>query len=72
MGPTGNATLPYTPRPRPRVFQRIGAPNRRRGGMRGGGANSYLFGGQSGMGIRLQGQGRVGTSKFKAIQHNQF
>jgi hypothetical protein len=45
-----------TPRT-PRVFQRLTFGNRRRGG----GANSYLFGGQSGMGIRLRGQGRIGS-----------
>ena len=28
-----------------------------------GGANSYLFGGQSGLGIRLRGQGRIGGSR---------
>ncbi|CAF1334980.1 unnamed protein product [Adineta steineri] len=46
------------------VFQRLSFGNRRRG--RGGnnpGANSYLFGGQSGMGIRLQGQGRIGGTR---------
>ncbi|CAF3229963.1 unnamed protein product [Rotaria socialis] len=47
--------------PKPsRIFQRLSYGNRRRGG----GANSYLFGGQSGMGLRLRGQGRVGTRVF--------
>jgi len=46
----------------PRVFQRLSFGNRRRGG----GANSYLFGGQSGMGIRLRGQGRIGTRVFRS------
>jgi len=44
-------------------LQRLGFNNRRRG--RGGnnvGAKSYLYGGQSGLGIRLRGQGRIGGS----------
>jgi len=45
-----------------KVFQRLSFGNRRRGG----GANSYLFGGQSGMGIRLRGQGRIGTRIFRS------
>jgi len=51
----------YTAPRTPRVFQRLSYGNRRRGG----GANSYLFGGQSGMGIRLRGQGRIGTRIFR-------
>ncbi|CAF2597752.1 unnamed protein product [Rotaria sp. Silwood2] len=55
----------YTnPRPAP-VFQRISFGDRRRGG-RGGGVNSFLYGGQSGMGLRLRGQGRVGTRIFRS------
>jgi len=50
----------YKPPTRPRVFQRLGFANRRRTGGNNSGANSYLFGGQSGMGVRLGGQGRVG------------
>ena len=48
---------PYPTPQTPRVFQRLSYGNRRRGG----GANSYLFGGQTGMGIRLRGQGRIGS-----------
>ncbi|CAF0906297.1 unnamed protein product [Rotaria sp. Silwood1] len=52
----------YTnPRTAP-VFQRISFENRRRGG----GGNSFLYGGQSGMGLRLRGQGRVGTRIFRS------
>jgi len=40
---------------RPRVFQRLGFNNRRQQT-----GNSYLFGGQNGLGVRLRGQGRVG------------
>jgi hypothetical protein len=61
----GNNAAPNRqyPTPRtPRVFQRLSFGNRRRGG----GANSYLFGGQSGMGIRLRGQGRIGTRIFRS------
>lgn len=47
----------YTTPRTPQVFQRLSFGHRRRGG----GANSYLFGGQSGMGIRLRGQGRIGS-----------
>jgi hypothetical protein len=57
----GGGYQAYAAPAKPPVFQRISFSNRRRGG--GGnntGANSYLFGGQSGMGIRLRGQGRVG------------
>ncbi|CAF1068854.1 unnamed protein product [Adineta ricciae] len=50
----------------PRVFQRLSGGNRRRGGGGGGGVNSYLFGGQSGMGVRLGGQGRIGTRIFRS------
>lgn len=60
-----NANRGYVAPVKPRVFQRLGFNNRRRG--RGGGnnlgANSYLFGGQSGMGIRLRGQGRIGGTR---------
>ncbi|CAF0727720.1 unnamed protein product [Rotaria sordida] len=53
----------YTnPRTAP-VFQRISLGNRRRGGS---GGNSFLYGGQSGMGLRLRGQGRVGTRIFRS------
>lgn len=47
---------------RTRVFQRLSFANRRRGGGGGNnfGGNPYLFGGQSGLGVRLRGQGRVG------------
>lgn len=60
-GPIGNRPFNYAPPVRTRVFQRLGYANRRRGG--GGnnmGGNPYLFGGQSGLGVRLRGQGRVG------------
>ena len=69
LNPNVNTNRPYTAAPvKPRVFQRIGLPNRRRGGMNNAaGANSYLFGGQSGMGIRLRGQGRIGGSRWSNI-----
>jgi len=66
LGLNSNANLnrPYAQANRPRVFQRLGLPNRRRGAMgNSGGANSYLFGGQSGLGIRLRGQGRIGGTR---------
>lgn len=65
LNPNANLNRPYVTPNRPRVFQRLGFPNRRRGGMGnvGGGANSYLFGGQSGLGVRLRGQGRIGGTR---------
>ena len=57
-----NGNRPFTAPTKPRVFQRLGFNNRRRGGGNNAGANSYLFGGQSGLGIRLRGQGRIGGS----------
>lgn len=64
LNPNANLNRPYAPANRPRVFQRLGLPNRRRGAMgNSGGANSYLFGGQSGLGIRLRGQGRIGGTR---------
>jgi len=60
LGLNPNANRGRTGPPRSRVFQRLGYANRRRGGGNNLGANSYLFGGQSGMGIRLRGQGRIG------------
>ncbi|UJR22152.1 hypothetical protein I4U23_025216 [Adineta vaga] len=59
-----NTNRQFTNPGKARVFQRLGFTNRRRG--RGGnnlGANTYLFGGQSGMGIRLRGQGRIGGTR---------
>lgn len=70
LNPNVNINRAYTEAPvKPRVFQRIGLPSRRRGGMNNAaGANSYLFGGQSGMGIRLRGQGRIGGSKWSDMR----
>jgi len=59
QGP-GGINRQYTNRAAPRILQRVGFGGRRRGAI-GGGASSYLFGGQSGMGVRLRGQGRIGT-----------
>lgn len=60
-GPAGNFR-PFNYDPvRTRVFQRLSFSNRRRGG--GGnnsGGNPYLFGGQSGFGVRRAAPGRVG------------
>jgi len=61
LGNNAGLNRQYTTPRTPRVFQRLSFGNRRRGG----GANSYLFGGQSGMGIRLRGQGRIGTRIFR-------
>jgi len=60
LGPNANVNRAYKTPTRPRVFQRLGFGNRRRIGGNNSGGNSYLFGGQSGMGIRLRGQGRIG------------
>ncbi|CAF1513951.1 unnamed protein product [Rotaria sordida] len=58
----------YTTPNKPRAFQRLSYTNRRRIDSNGNnsGANRYLFGGQSGMGVRLRGQGRIrGTRTFR-------
>jgi hypothetical protein len=60
LGRGPNANRPFTGPIRPRVFQRLEYVNRRRGGGNNSGANSYLFVGQSGLGVRLRGQGRIG------------
>ncbi|CAF1149621.1 unnamed protein product [Rotaria sordida] len=64
-----NANRFYSTPNKPRVFQRLSYTNRRRidGSGNNSGANRYLFGGQSGMGIRLRGQGRIrGTRTFRS------
>lgn len=62
LGPRGNPMRPYAPPVKRNVFQRITSGNRRRGGG-GSGANAYLYGGQSGMGVRLRGEGRINTTR---------
>lgn len=75
LGPRGTPMRPYTPPVKRNVFQRITSGNRRRGG--GFGANAYLYGGQSGMGVRLRGEGRINTtrtfrSRTRGFLNNEF
>lgn len=68
LGSSAAANRPYAVANKPRVFQRLSYSNRRRPNTAGNnaGANRYLFGGQSGMGVRLRGQGRIrGTRTFR-------
>ncbi|CAF0958397.1 unnamed protein product [Rotaria magnacalcarata] len=63
MGANPNVNRSYAAPNKSRVFQRLSFGNRRRNDA---GANRYLFGGQSGMGVRLRGQGRIrGTRTFR-------
>ncbi|CAF2836781.1 unnamed protein product [Rotaria sp. Silwood2] len=68
LGANANGNRLYRTPNKPRVFQRLSYTNRRRmdTGGNNSGANRFLFGGQSGMGIRLRGQGRIrGARAFR-------
>lgn len=71
MGPNPNANRLYKAPTKARVFQRLSYGNRRRFDANGNnsGANRFLFGGQSGMGIRLRGQGRIRGSMSQLKFH---